>query len=442
MKVTPSQIGFILFLLANATIYVRPWEVFPQLEGVQIYVFLILAAVAVCHKQIQNHLAPANLFAQPIMLCVMGLLLAVPLSHITNGYLGGALRGTVMMFKTVVYFVVLVAVIDSTRRFRMFIISLALCGIFCIGVSVADYHGVIPIESLTHIKERTGYTTTGVDIFLIRLCGLGMFHDPNDMSLLIITTGFLCLSQLFDKQWGIARIFWIFPFPLLALAMWDTHSRGGLIAAGAGMMAYLAMKHGRAFAMTAIGLGVLAAPLALGRMANLDLSGGTGQQRIRLWAEGFAAIQSPKILFGIGEGMYEALANYVAHNSYVHAFVELGLFGGTMFVGCLFFAAYGLYSLKRDNDVIYDERLKYYQPYVAAILAAWCAGFLSLSRCYTPPTYSIIGMATAFINVTGIHLFPIRPVLWLNKPLAQRWLASSALVFATMFLATKLLAKF
>ena len=33
------------------------------------------------------------------------------------------------------------------------------------------------------------------------------------------------------------------------------------------------------------------------------------------------------------------LAGLVAHNSFVHAFVELGLFGGTFFFGCFFFTA-------------------------------------------------------------------------------------------------------
>ncbi len=442
MNVTPSQIGFVLFVLANATIFVRPWEVLPELEGFQVYELLILTAGLLSYKQIQHHVKARCLLAQPITLCVLGVLVAVPLSHLANGYLGGAIQGTVMMLKTVVYYLVLVAVVDSTRRFRAFLMTLAICGLISIGIADADYHDLIKIESLTHIKERIGYSPSGQDQFLIRLCGLGMFHDPNDMSLLIITTGFLCMSQLMDRHWGWARLLWLAAFPLLLLAIHDTHSRGGLIAAAAGIMAYLTMKRGRAFAITAICCGVAAAPLMLGRMANFDLSGGTGQQRIRLWAEGFQAIQSPKILFGIGQGMYEGLTDYVAHNSYVHSFVELGLFGGSMFVGCLFFAAYGLYRLKRDDETVYDADLKYFQPFVAAIIAAWAAGFLSLSRCYPTPTYTIIGMAAAYLNITGIHLYPRRPVLRLDYPLAKRWLASSMLVFVAMFTATKIFARF
>ncbi len=440
--IKPSQVGFLFFLLANATIYVRPWEVLPALEGFQLYLMFIFLAVLFSYRQIQQHLTIDSLKAQPITLCVLGVCAAIAVSHITNGYLSGAVKGTVSMLKTVLYYLVLVATVNSTRRFRLFLISLAICGTISIGISVADYHGVVKIESLTHIKERIGYSTTGQDLFLFRLCGLGMFGDPNDMSLLIITTGLFCLSQLFDRQWGYAAIFWLAPFPLLMLAMWDTHSRGGLIAAGAAGMAFLAIRYGKAFAITAIVMVVMAAPLALGRMAKMDLSSGTGQQRIRLWAEGFSAIQSPKILFGIGEGMYEGLADYVAHNSYVHAYVELGLIGGSTFVGCLFFAAYGLYLLKRDQATIYDDQLRYYQPFVAAVIAAWCAGMLSLSRCYPTPTYTIIGMAAAYLNITGVNLYPIRPVLWLNKALAQRWAVSSGLVFAAMFVATKLFARF
>ncbi|MBL4884041.1 MAG: O-antigen ligase family protein [Planctomycetaceae bacterium] len=336
MKVTQSQIGFLLFLIANATIYIRPWEIIPALAGVQMYLFLILAAAICSFQQIQKHLTTSNLMGQPITLCVLGVLVAIGVSHMTNGYLGGAISGSITMFKTVVYYLVLVATINTASRLRYFIISLVLCGTICIGLSVADYHHVLNIQALTHIVEGHG------ELSLVRLCGIGMFHDPNDLSLLIITTGVLCLSQLTDRSWGSSRMVWLLPFPLLMLAMIDTHSRGGLIAAGAAMMAFFLVRYGRSFAISAAAMGVVAAPLVLGRMGNIDVSSGTGQQRIRLWSEGFTAIQSPRILFGIGEGMYEGLANYVAHNSYVHAFVELGVFGGTMFVGCFFFAAYGI----------------------------------------------------------------------------------------------------
>ncbi len=442
MKMTPSQIGFAVFLVANATIYVRPWEIYPQLEGVQIYLGLILLAAFISYRQIQQHLRPASLLAQPITLCVLGVFVAVILSHVSNGYLSGAVKGATMMFKTVFYYLVLVATVDTTLRLRVFVISLALCGTVSIAVALADYHNIIPVESLTHIKERAGYSATGIDQFLIRLCGLGMFHDPNDMSLLIITTGLLCLSQLFDIQWGYARLLWLLPFPILLQAMLDTHSRGGLIAAAAAGMAYMTLRYGKTFAIAAAGCGVLVAPLVLGRMANIDLSEGTGQQRIRLWSEGFQAIQSPKILFGIGEGMYEALADYVAHNSYVHAFVELGLIGGSFFVGCFFFAAYSLYRISADREIVYDERLQHFQPYLAGILAAWCAGMLSLSRCYPPPTYTIIGLAAAYFNIAGVYLHPPRPVIWLDKPLFKRWATGCGLVFLAMFAATKLLARF
>ncbi len=442
MKVTPSQIGFIIFLFANATIYIRPWEIFPALEGVQIYVYLILLSALFSYKQIQTHLSKASLLGQPITLCVLGVLAAVGISHLSNGYLGGATKGMFSMFKTVIYYLVLVSTVNTPKRLQVFVVSLILCGTTCIAISVGDYHDFFQVESLTHIKERIGYLPGGKEIFLIRLCGIGMFHDPNDLSLLIITTGVLSLSQLADRSWGMSRVLWLIPFPILMLAMWDTHSRGGLIAAGAATMAFLMMKYGRAFAIAAISTGVLVAPLMLGRMASIDVSSGTGQQRIRLWAEGFAAIQSPKILFGIGEGMYQDLANYVAHNSYVHAFVELGLFGGTFFVGCFFFAGYGLYRLKNDREKIYDASLIHFRPYLSAVLAAWCAGFLSLSRCYPTPTYTIVGLSAAYLNLVGIYLYPMRPVLSLDKQLFQKWVACSALVFIAMFAATKMFARF
>ena len=88
--------------------------------------------------------------------------------------------------------------------------------------------------------------------------------------------------------------------------------------------------------------GLLLVPAVLlafgGRQADINLSGNdTAQDRLRLWAEGMSLLPGSPI-FGIGVGEYEECIGLVAHNSYVHSFVEMGLLGGTFFAGAVFLA--------------------------------------------------------------------------------------------------------
>ena len=59
---------------------------------------------------------------------------------------------------------------------------------------------------------------------------------------------------------------------------------------------------------------------------------------MQLWYAGLVEMKRFP-LFGIGAGMYpDFVDGRVAHNSFVHAFVELGIFGGVIFLGAFWFA--------------------------------------------------------------------------------------------------------
>jgi O-antigen ligase len=71
-----------------------------------------------------------------------------------------------------------------------------------------------------------------------------------------------------------------------------------------------------------------------GRMTNLDdaMEQGTAQTRIQLWSEGLQLFKRDP-LFGIGQNNYVEEVGQAAHNSFLHAFTELGIFGGALFLG-------------------------------------------------------------------------------------------------------------
>ena len=73
-------------------------------------------------------------------------------------------------------------------------------------------------------------------------------------------------------------------------------------------------------------------------------------------------------LFGIGYTEYAEEIGQVAHNSYVHAFTELGLFGGTLFVSAFYLAFVGVWRLTPDKMEEANPELIRLRPYLLALI--------------------------------------------------------------------------
>jgi O-antigen ligase len=112
-----------------------------------------------------------------------------------------------------------------------------------------------------------------------------------------------------------------------------------------------------------------------------------------------------------------------AHNSYVHAFAELGLFGGTLFLGMSYVCVVGLWRLRRCQgvssiDVAYVG-LDRWRSCLLAILVAYGVGIFALSRAYAIPTYLVLGAVAAYARTAqesgGYDALPV-----VSGPLARR----------------------
>ncbi len=441
----------------------RPQEFLPALGDLQLYLACIAGALLFSFHDLVNQVRWRTMLQQPVNLCVIGVLAAIAVSRITTGNLNELDAILFDMAKIVLYYLVLVSVITTPQRLRYFLMTTVIFATVMIAYSVMDYRAfvrewqgnpefLVVLEKerhldpddraiLRHIPDRNGVDVYGNEIWFFRLCGLGIFHDPNDISLLIVATSIISIYFLTDpKQIGI-RYLWIIPLCINAVAMFYTYSRGGLLALGVGGMVWLIVKYGSKVAIPIGILGAIAAPLVLGRAAKIDVSSGTGQQRIQLWAEGLNAIQGSKFVFGIGQGTYQELGDHVAHNSFVHAFVELGFVGGTLFMGCFFFPAFTIYLIKLNGFQINNPELRRFLPYLAAIIAEWCMGMYSLSRCYVPPTYMIAGLAASYMNLIGYYRPSPRPMLRLSLRVIQPWIASSAGLLFVTYLFVRLFAR-
>jgi hypothetical protein len=443
-----SPVAYILFLLANAMLFVRPGELLPELADIQIYLYLITGALFFSIPDLHNQLRLRTLRQQPVNMCVVGVTLCVLTSRISVGDVDHLDQAFIGMVKVLLYYLVLVAVMTTPERLRYFLMTSAICATLMIAYSIYDYQifndewmnrpdmvqmiykeNALPEDERTlfrHIPDRNGFDIYGNEIFFFRLCGLGIFDDPNDVSLLIVAVSIISLYFLSDPKLSFLRVLWIIPILIGLTALYYTYSRGGILASGLGLMVWLSTRYGGKVALAIGCMCALAVPLALGRAGKIDISSGTGQNRIQHWSDGLTAIRGPKAIFGIGEGNYTEVSSHVAHNSWVHAFVELGLVGGSLFFGGFFFTAYTFALMKLWNFRIHHDELRRMFPYVAAIMAEWAMGICTLSRCYVPSTYMVIGLGAAFVNLAGFYRPQPRPLITLNRYTALLWLSCSA----------------
>jgi O-antigen ligase len=126
-------------------------------------------------------------------------------------------------------------------------------------------------------------------------------------------------------------------------------------------------------------------------------------------------------VFGIGQGSYAEEVGQVAHNSFLHAFTELGFVGGAFFLGT-FTAALLMLRRLRDDEMLAEDRSELMRmlPYLMAMLVGFVVSMLSLSRNYFVPTYLVLGVATSYVQIaTGqTGLLPLKFDSWFLKRLA------------------------
>lgn len=388
---------FGLFVLVNASLFVRPAEVVPALEGQPIYEMLILACLATAFPSVAQQFTLRGLKARPISMCVFGLLAAVPLSLVFRDGLRSALEPTVEFFKVVLYYLLLVAVINSPVRLRQFFTWLL---VFIAGLTVLallQFHEVINIPALAAVRERTMDPETGEEFSIPRLCGAGIFANPNDLARILAIGVGLALYQLSQRRSALFAPVGLGLIGLFGYAMLLTHSRGGFLALLATVLVLLDALLGRrkALAVAAVGLPVLLLLFA-GRQTELGTTEGSGQQRIQLWSAGLAALRESPVV-GIGRDKYpEVTGGLGAHNSFVDAFVELGLVGGPLFLGACYLSLSQLYRLGPPRIQLPNRELRRQRSFLLAIVAGYAVGMLTSSRDFALPTYLLFGLAVAF----------------------------------------------
>lgn len=400
--------NFVCFLLLNAVLLLRPEELFPEIAGLRLYLIVMVATCLLSLPDLRRVLSPDALRTNPVTVCVLLYYVASLITYAVVGKMDEAINLFGPEFgKVVIYFVLLQAVVDTPGRFRVFVASVVVLVGGLVSVALANHHGYVHFENIIHCFERTTDPDTGDDVWIHRLVSTGIFNDPNDLCL-ILGVGVLCCVYLATTAGGwVGWAAWLIPVPLFVYALLDTQSRGGMLGVLAGAGAYLYSRYGGPKALPfAVGGGVLTLALVGGRQGAIG-GGGTAHERLMLWAEGLSSLlgQPTSLPFGLGVGYYIESNGLVAHNSFVQAYVETGVFGGGFFLAAFYLL--GRIMDRVGRGVAAPAWVVTARHFGFALVVGYAGGCYSVTRNYVIPTYLVLGMATVLTTQVG-RLLPER----------------------------------
>lgn len=392
--------NFVLFLLLNAILFIRPEELFPSIAGLRLYLLTIIPCVVLSLPRLGELVTRESLQRRPIAACVLLFYAAGFVTYLTTGRIEDAFFEYLPECgKVVLYYFLLIAVVDTEERFRVFVAALVVLAGALAAIALAQQYGLTNFQSIKPAMQRMIDPVTGKEYAIPRMASSGIFSDPNDLCLIIGLGILSCVYCATNSSLGIfGTVLWLLPVPLFVFALKETHSKGGLMGVFAGGAAYLYSRFGGAKAVPLAIVGVVVALAAIGGR-QADMSGGdTAHERLMMWAGGVSTLfQQPFFLLtGLGAGWFTDQYGLLAHNSFVQAYVETGLIGGGAFLGAFLLGLRLLDRLGRGIDApawVVGSRY-----YAFGALAGYAMGCYSLTRNWVVPTYLVLGIASVLLE--------------------------------------------
>jgi hypothetical protein len=428
-------VDFALFLAVVAIQFIRPNDLIPALGSIPLYLIAVVLCILFSWHKMLGLLSARGLQECPVLAFGIGILLVSIISNTARRQFTFGIDFAAGFSKVLIFYLLLLAIVDTPRRFRQFLASLIPIIAIPIIVVMCHFYGYVHIEAFDRPENP--------DPSLRRMSGAGNFGDPNDICEILNCATIFTLCSLFNRDGGCSRVVWILPLGLFGRALSLTQSRGGFLAALAGLLVLLRARFRGAkwLVMAALGLLLMFVGFA-GRQTSIDASQGTAQGRIQGWNIAFSLMQrSPlNLLIGTGFGQLQMHTTHVAHNGFIQLYTELGFFGGTLLFGQFFYCLTNLAKMGASGVVLPDPTMRRLRPYVMAALVSFGTSEMSLTNPCSLIAYTMLGQASVFVRLA--NPIPPLPDLLLSRALFRRVFVFSALFLMSLFVFTKVMVRY
>lgn len=343
--------GFALSILYFITYYLGPSTVFGSLAAYN--VVLIIAALVIL---VSLPVLPRSFILKtPQSLALVGLTVAVFLSILATGWVGGAFTAFQLFIPNAFAYFLVCLHCNTRKKLQILVLLLLSVSLFVIIEGNLELiHSASPQGLETLPGDITATVTLNTPIWnaqhpyllaqqadsgkwIYRIRGMDQINDPNDFGQLLVCV--IPLIFIFWRPKKLVRNTLVVLLPVCGLlyGTFLTHSRGALFSLLAMVIVAGRRRIGTIPALLLAGALFFVA-FANGFTGGRDISSGSG--RMVLWAMSIGLLKSHP-LFGVGFGELAEYIEHTAHNSIMVCAAETGLFG-------LFFWSMFLFSTLRD----------------------------------------------------------------------------------------------
>ena len=360
-------LSFVGLLLFTAVIYFRPYELIPALSNFTSMAFWL--AVATLLVFIPTQLSVEGIVtARPrevnlALLLLLAGLLSVPRALEPSE----AWSGFVDFAKVITMFIVMINVVRTELRLRLLIWLSLLVGIVLSVGALSDY--------LQGRFDPRGQRIVG----LIRH---GLFENPNDLALYLVTLIPLALGLLFIARSISRKLFYGLCALLMVAGTVVTLSRGGFLGLACASFV-MVWKIGRRNRIAVVALFLLAGvifflalpPEFIGRLlSNAGEAEASAVARQNLLGRSiYVTLTHPLLGLGMNNFPIVSIHDQVTHNAYTQVSAEMGIPALIIYVLFLLSSLKRLRAVERET---YDSRARTRVYYLSIGLQASLVGYM------------------------------------------------------------------
>ena len=345
-----------------------------------------------------------NLKKAPQNWLMIGFFFACLMSHMRHAYLDATISTFESFGKIVMMYFLISMNVDSVKRMKSLIRVLIIGCVFLAIHGILQWHrgygfGLQPPMYIGYYNEY-------------RVVAFGPFNDPNDLALMLVTIlPFILMGIHSPNANALARLRNLLLVGGIMYCVFRTNSRGGWLSMGAMLTGYFVVttRHKKIGAVMGLCAVLLLFAFAPSRMGETDASESSARGRLIAWTSGNTMLKQWPV-FGAGKGRYTEFSSNgkVAHNSYVHCYGELGLFGYFFWIALLMASLKDAYYFSR---VATDDPDRMELGRIAKVLTASLLGFMVgaffLSRTYTVPLYVLLATFAALRGISDAEYGPV-----------------------------------